>query len=386
MQLRSHIILLFLFLIPVLGKAQETDITGLWKGTLYNDTTKLFYRYEIAISEEKKGKFSGYSHTWFIVDDKQYYGVKKVKIKKADGKIIVEDAGLIANNYPEAPPKGVRSLSVLTLEVIDSVLKLNGPFSTNRTKEYSSLTGTVSLQRKNDYWQSALIPHLQELGKVNDLSFVANDQTLAAIEADNKMLEAKRLTLQKIPEATKEKKTREIGDHPIAAKPSSVDLGRKKTVTKDSLANKELEVRTVVTKKDPGFADTKMISKQINTNFPAVDVDKRKTITQQTVYFRSDSLQLALYDNGEVDGDTVSVLMNGEIIMAKQGLSTNAIRKSIYIDRDADSVQLIMYAENLGSIAPNTGLLVVRDGKDIYEIRFSGDLQRNAAIIFKRKK
>ena len=200
------------------------------------------------------------------------------------------------------------------------------------------------------------------------------------------MLEAKRLTLQKIPEATKEKKTREIGDHPIAAKPSSVDLGRKKTVTKDSLANKELEVRTVVTKKDPGFADTKMISKQINTNFPAVDVDKRKTITQQTVYFRSDSLQLALYDNGEVDGDTVSVLMNGEIIMAKQGLSTNAIRKSIYIDRDADSVQLIMYAENLGSIAPNTGLLVVRDGKDIYEIRFSGDLQRNAAIIFKRKK
>jgi hypothetical protein len=78
--------------------------------------------------------------------------------------------------------------------------------------------------------------------------------------------------------------------------------------------------------------------------------------------------------------------MNGEIIMAKQGLSTNAIRKSIYIDRDADSVQLIMYAENLGSIAPNTGLLVVRDGKDLYEIRFSGDLQRNAAIIFKRKK
>jgi hypothetical protein len=29
---------------------------------------------------------------------------------------------------------------------------------------------------------------------------------------------------------------------------------------------------------------------------------------------------------------------------------------------------------------------VVRDGKDLYEIRFSGDLQRNAAIIFKRKK
>ena len=41
------------------------DITGLWKGTMYNDTTKLNYRYEIAISENK-GKLSGYSHTYFI--------------------------------------------------------------------------------------------------------------------------------------------------------------------------------------------------------------------------------------------------------------------------------------------------------------------------------
>jgi hypothetical protein len=45
-----------------------------------------------------------------------------------------------------------------------------------------------------------------------------------------------------------------------------------------------------------------------------------------------------------------------------------------------------MYAENLGSIAPNTGLLVVKDGSNQYEVRFSGDLQKNAAIIFKRRK
>jgi hypothetical protein len=51
-----------------------------------------------------------------------------------------------------------------------------------------------------------------------------------------------------------------------------------------------------------------------------------------------------------------------------------------------DSIVLIMYAENLGSIPPNTGLLVVHDGNDIYEIRFSGDLQKNSAIILRRKK
>ena len=92
------------------------------------------------------------------------------------------------------------------------------------------------------------------------------------------------------------------------------------------------------------------------------------------------------YDNGEVDGDTVSVLMNGSLILARQGLSTNAIRHTIYIPKNLDQVELVMYAETLGSIPPNTGLLVIRDGKKLYEIRFSGDMQKNASIIFNRVK
>ena len=86
-----------------------------------------------------------------------------------------------------------------------------------------------------------------------------------------------------------------------------------------------------------------------------------------------------------MDGDTVSVLMNGEVIMPKVGLSTNAVRKTIYTKELPDSIQIVMYAETLGSLPPNTGLLIVNDGKDRYEIRFSGDLKRNAAIVFRKK-
>ena len=96
---------------------------------------------------------------------------------------------------------------------------------------------------------------------------------------------------------------------------------------------------------------------------------------------------LTLYDNGVVDGDTVSVLLNGKVIMPMEGLSTKAINKTIYLTPQmGDSLVLIMYAENLGSIPPNTGLLVVHDGEDTYYISFSGDLKKNAAIILKRKK
>ena len=72
-----------------------------------------------------------------------------------------------------------------------------------------------------------------------------------------------------------------------------------------------------------------MISpKQVTT--AAENVLHRNTVIQQTVFFSSDTLLLSLYDNGEVDGDTVSVLMNGKIIIANQGLSSNAFRKNIY--------------------------------------------------------
>ena len=422
------------------ASSADRDITGLWKGTLYNDSTQKYYRYEIGISEEK-GKLSGFSHTFFLDGDKEFYGVKKVKVKKADGKIIIEDAGLIANNYPVAPAKGVRQLNVLTLEIKDSIMTLSGPFSTNRTKEYSSLTGTVSLQRKNDFWQSALVPHLQELGLSNDLSFVRKENERIEEEEAKKEAE-KNLASNKTP-ADLQKQTpgnkNEITarkDQPAATTDQQViaNPGTKEDVAKNVVepekqspvkktgaktnepvsttakeGSKAADEKTATAKneasvsKEPPAKEANETSKEIaakqstvkkeateivttKTKQPAAEVEKRTTVLQQTVFFSSDSLQISLYDNGEVDGDTVSVLMNGKVIMAKEGLSTHAVRKTIFADPSSDSIELVMYAENLGSIPPNTGLLVVHDGKSIYEIRFSGDLQKNASIILRRKK
>ena len=119
----------------------------------------------------------------------------------------------------------------------------------------------------------------------------------------------------------------------------------------------------------------------------AAELTKRKTEMIRSVFFKSDSLLLSLYDNGEVDGDTVSVVLNGKIVIASQGLSTKAITKTIYTTPDlGDSLQLVMYAENLGSIPPNTGLLILQDGNDRYEIRFAGDFLKNSAVILRRKR
>jgi hypothetical protein len=131
--------------------------------------------------------------------------------------------------------------------------------------------------------------------------------------------------------------------------------------------------------------EIKSIPKNILPSAAAIATRKIEAI--KSVEIKQDSLILSLFDNGEIDGDTVSVLLNGNVIMARQGLMSRAINKTIYLTPEmGDSIVLIMYAENLGSIPPNTGLLVIHDGEDIFEIRFSGDLQKNSAIILRRKK
>lgn len=118
----------------------------------------------------------------------------------------------------------------------------------------------------------------------------------------------------------------------------------------------------------------------------AATISGRKSEFSQAVNFKSDSLVIALYDNGEIDGDTVSVYMNGQVIMSRQGLKASAIRKTIYITSGNEDFSLVLFADNLGKYPPNTGLLVVYDGDDIYNLRFSSDFQKNAGIVFRRKR
>jgi hypothetical protein len=377
--------------VQLFAQKKDMDITGLWKGTMYNDSTQKFLRYEIAISQNEKGKLSGFTHTFFISDDKEYHGVKKVKVKKQDGKIIIEDQELIVNNYPIPPAKNVRQLDVLTLEVHDSVMILSGPFSTNRTKQYASLTGTINVQRKHDFKQSALIPHLEELGLASELSFAdeikkseTNTETKPAAVTEQPVVKSTPVKEQPVIKITPIVKEKPAEEKPVV---KSAPVEKEKTVTTQPVAKttpvtKEKEQPAVV-KQPETVAAKKPEEKPAAPS--AVDLAKRTIETIQSVYFKSDSLVLTLYDNGEVDGDTVSVIMNGKVIMPRVGLTTNAVRKTIYTQDIGDSIQIIMYAETLGSLPPNTGLLIVNDGTDRYEIRFSGDMERSSAIMFRRK-
>jgi hypothetical protein len=106
---------------------------------------------------------------------KKEMGVKKIKLTRAANEIVIEDVELISNNYSEPPPRKVRQKSVLQISQKDTTMELAGKWSTNRTREYNPLTGSLQLERKPDYKPETLFKILAALKLENSLSFVRRD-------------------------------------------------------------------------------------------------------------------------------------------------------------------------------------------------------------------
>ena len=111
---------------------------------------------------------------------------------------------------------------------------------------------------------------------------------------------------------------------------------------------------------------------------------KRTTEIIEALEVTGDSVVLSLYDNGEIDGDTVSVFLKNELVLAKVGLRAQAFKHTVAI-RPGEVVQLTLFAENLGSIPPNTGLLVLTTNDQRYQVNFSSTLNKSSSIVIRRK-
>jgi hypothetical protein len=112
---------------------------------------------------------------------------------------------------------------------------------------------------------------------------------------------------------------------------------------------------------------------------------EREIEIQQEIEVSSDSILVDFYDNGEVDGDSISVFFNGQLYGANLRLSTKAIHMNIKLDTTLEVNTLAMFANNLGTIPPNTALMLVYDGKKRYEVRIMSNLSKSGAIRIRRK-
>ena len=96
-------------------------------------------------------------------------------------------------------------------------------------------------------------------------------------------------------------------------------------------------------------------------------------------------IKLELYDNGQIDGDTISIYLNEKLILYRSRLTEKPIMLNLPVLPNKE-YEMIMYAENLGTIPPNTALMVVTAGKKKYEIYLSSSEKKSAAVRFRYDK
>ena len=112
----------------------------------------------------------------------------------------------------------------------------------------------------------------------------------------------------------------------------------------------------------------------------------RKNVFSKEIEVTGNSVRLELYDNGEIDYDSVSLYLNSKKILPKTMLTHKAIKLNIELDPSLEYNELSMFAENLGTIPPNTAALILYDGKIRYEAIMTSDLKKNATIRIRKKK
>jgi len=138
------------------------------------------------------------------------------------------------------------------------------------------------------------------------------------------------------------------------------------------------------------------LSRQIKASFP-VDVYQNDTLATlqknlrlqnrqkelvQTVSIDTSFIHIEMYDNAEIDDDTVTVFLNNTLLLYKKRLTNKPLALDVNVFPDTD-YELMMYADNLGSIPPNTSLMVITAGRKRYQLHLSSSEQKSATVRFR---
>jgi hypothetical protein len=111
----------------------------------------------------------------------------------------------------------------------------------------------------------------------------------------------------------------------------------------------------------------------------------RKNILQQEITVSADSVRISFFDNGDIDGDSISVFMNDRPILSNQELDVRGLNLYVKLDTTKSVNEISMFAENLGKYPPNTALMVIFDGEKRNEVYLSSSLTQNAVVRIRRK-
>jgi hypothetical protein len=333
--MRLTFTLISLLLLTTTGQAQK--LTGIWRGyfsaaagIFRDDIGEEMYKYEIQIDQQTDNSIKGVTYSY---KSTVFYGKSSMQgIYTASSKnLLLKELKLLAlkiggNSEPCLMTCYLDYVKIGKLEV------LQGTFiSTNAKNKKDCGSGKVYLERvlKSDF-------------ELED--FLAHPKPAAPV------------TQQK----------------PIV-KPSIADSEN---------INKDAGIEKSANNSKPSAPDVK---KSIVSNIAPKVLVQRENFLIKRIITSESNIKVELFDNGTIDNDTISLYHNNEQVIKKGKLNYQPLSYSFNCGNEPVSHELILVAENLGEIPPNTAIMVVTIGKKRQEIFLTSDEKKNAKIIIDYK-
>jgi len=379
----------FLFLMsPLFSLAQ--NLSGQWIGGFASQDEASGRKTNYVLEIEVTGtKISGHSYTYFATSGKQYFVICKLSgtYDKGSKSLIVNEIENVKTNTPPDFENCLQSHQLTYLKQKDREILVGKwkPF----IKESNCGSGETELERKK--LERTIPPNKPEkniqgvtkqplqptkpassLPKKNLPNSTVNQapkkplaQTKPNLTKPNqptvKPSTTPPIESKPIPEAPKPNLSRPDQKMPVTINPE------KKSIPKNLQETPDLKPRQIPDKSKDKY-------------------NKRNYEVVKTIEVTGASIKVDIYDNGQIDGDTVSIFLNEKLLVPPKMLTANPISLSINLSEEEDTYDLIMFAESLGTIPPNTAFMIITTSTSRYEVNISSTEQTSGAIRFKVKR
>ncbi len=383
-------------------------LTGVWRGYFmqrdYDPMSRSFvedqYNYEIQINNElAKDAIEGVTYSFFTT---VFYGKASMKgvYTRNTKTLLIKETKMLDLKIGD---NSVPCLMTCYLDYSKAGTKeiLSGTYtSVNTSKKQDCGSGTVYLEKvpeskfKKEDFLLALEQKTKGNNKVSALVKLQPNNTTTKAPTTKKPEvaappAAKQVT--KPPVVVYAKPKPKPIQTPAAKKPApstnkaTVIIPPATPVLVDNDAPKKSAQHTIESTDKPNMQQPREAPVQKHTPPPPPELVQRMDQLVRTIEVNEPDILIEFYDNGEIDNDTISVYHNNTRVVKDGRLAYRPISVKIHCTEPNEQHEIVVVAENLGDIAPNTALMVVTVGKKRYEVFLSTNEQKNARVVFQYK-
>lgn len=376
-------LVLLIFCAPFVSVAQ--DVSGIWRGhflqTNYLSVLEKHlgledrYKFEVQLDQKEKA-FAGVTYSYLTT---VFYGKADCKgtVNQQTKKVLLEELKIVEVRMSGSSEACIMTL-FLTYKKNGKEEFLEGTYTSMNVKDSSSCgRGTVFLKKviTSDFYKEPFIVKREQQAQRKKPTIAAT-----APKTQPKTNTAPPVVKSNTPNSSNKTNT--------TTKPPAVVKKTTPPPVKNSTPEKAIaKSNPTTTVEKPAKLDTivKFPEKKISVPVPKQLANRTNELIK-TIVVNSTEITIDIYDNGTIDNDTVSVYLDKKLVVSKQRLTERAITVKLKLDEENDYHELVMVAENLGEIPPNTSLMVVKAGDKQYEVRITSTEQKNAVVIFKYEK